>query len=171
LPDGIRPLIGSSRFQSALKTLSGLGAAVLLLTLLIQFIAGKYGPLPLQPLTGNALRMWVEAFVSPLDRDSALGIFMMLMVLTWRSRWLPYLRPLVNLVGLAIILSALGAGLIDLIYLPPPAERLWQGTRLLVLWEPVLMTLGMLAFYQMTLSLLTRLDRIPTLTRFLKALK
>ncbi len=33
------------------------------------------------------------------------------------------------------------------------------------------MTLGMLAFYQMILSLLARLDRIPSLTRFLKALR
>ncbi len=110
-------------------------------------------------------------FISPLDRDSGLGIFMMVLALTWRSRWLPYLRPLVNLVGLAIILSSIGAGFIDLIYLPLPADRLWQGTRLLVLWEPVLMTLGMLAFYQMILSLLSRLDRIPSLTRFLKALR
>jgi hypothetical protein len=171
LPDGIRSLIGQPRFQNGLKILTVMGFAILLIVLIVQFALRKYGPLPLQPVSGTAIRKWVLDFVSPLDRDSGLGIFMMVLALTWRSRWLPYLRPLVNLVGLSIILSALGSGIMDLIYLPLPAERLWQGTRLLILWEPVLMTLGMLAFYQMTLSLLARLDRIPSLTRFLKALK
>jgi hypothetical protein len=171
LPDGIRSLVGQPRFQMALKNVTGLGFIILLLVLIVQFALRKYGPLPLQPLSGTAIRMWVHDFLSPLDRDSGLGIMMMVLALSWRSRWLPYLRPLVNLVGLAIILSALGAGIMDLIYLPLPAERLWQGTRILILWEPVLMTLGMLAFYQMILSLLARLDRIPSLTRFLKALR
>ncbi len=171
LPDGIRSLIGQPRFQNGLKTFTGMGFVLLLIVLIVQFALRKYGPLPLQPLSASAIRIWIMDFISPLDRDSGLGIFMMVLALTWRSRWLPYLRPLVNLVGLAIILSSIGAGLIDLIYLPLPAERLWQGTRLLVLWEPVLMTIGMLAFYQMILSLLSRLDRIPSLTRFLKALR
>lgn len=171
LPDGIRSLIGQPRFQNGLKTLTGMGLIILLIVLIVQFSLRKYGPLPLQPVSGTAIRLWIMEFISPLDRDSGLGIFMMLLALTWRSRWLPYLRPLVNLVGLAIILSAFGAGFIDLIYLPLPAERLWLGTRLLILWEPVLMTLGMLAFYQMILSLLSRLDRIPSLTRFLKLLR
>ncbi|HYX36544.1 MAG TPA: hypothetical protein VE954_25835 [Oligoflexus sp.] len=171
LPDGVRPLMGSLRFENALKTFTIMGACILFVTLLVQIVARKYGPLPLQPISGAAISLWFREFISPLDRDSGLGISMMVLALTWRSRWLPYLRPLVNLVGFAIILSALGAGFFDLVYLPTPAERLWQGTRLLILWEPVLMTLGMLAFYQMTLSLLARLDRIPSLTRFLKALK
>lgn len=171
LPDGIRALVGQPRFQMALKNVTSLGFIILLIVLIVQFALRKYGPLPLEPLRGTAIRMWVHDFLSPLDRDSGLGIMMMVLALTWRSRWLPYLRPLVNLVGLAIILSALGAGIMDLIYLPLPAERLWQGTRILILWEPVLMTLGMLAFYQMLLSLLARLDRIPSLTRFLKALR
>ncbi|WP_141732544.1 hypothetical protein [Oligoflexus tunisiensis] len=171
LPDGIRPLVGQPRFQNALKTFTIMGAALLGIMLIVQFMVGKYGPLPLQPVTGSAIRMWLRGFLSPLDRDSGLGILMMILALTWRSRWLPYLRPLVNLVGAGIIFSALGSAFMDLIYLPQPAERLWLGTRLLILWEPVLMTLGMLAFYQMILSLLGRLDRIPSLTRFLKALK
>jgi hypothetical protein len=171
LPEGIRSLVGQIRFQHALKVFSSLGLLILMIVLIVQFMLQKYGPLPLQPLTATAIRMWIQDFLSPLDRDSGLGISMMILALSWRSRWLPYLRPLVNLVGLAIILSALGAGIIDLMYLPVPAQRLWQGTRLLILWEPVLMTLGMLAFYQMILSLLSRLDRIPSLTRFLKALR
>ncbi len=171
LPEGIRSLIGQPRFQNGLKTLTGMGFVLLLIVLIVQFALRKYGPLPLQPVSASAIRSWIMDFISPLDRDLGLGIFMMVLALTWRSRWLPYLRPLVNLVGLAIILSSIGAGFIDLIYLPLPAERLWQGTRLLFLWEPVLMTLGMLAFYQMILSLLSRLDRIPSLTRFLKAIR
>lgn len=171
LPDGIRPLINQPRFLRALKTSSGLGALLLFVTLLAQFWQRKYGSPLLQPISGQLIKTWLEHSLSPLDRDLGLGLAMMGLSLSWRSRWLPFLRPLVNLVGLAIILSSLGAALLDMIYLPEQAERLWQGSQVLMNWEPVLMTLGMLAFYQMALSLLARLDRIPGLTRFLNILK
>jgi hypothetical protein len=171
LPDGVRPLMYQKRFLWNLRTSNVLGAMILAIVLIVQFIMSKFGSPAFQSLSLSQIFNWFQYYISPLDRDLGLGLFMMLMALSWRSRWLPFLRPLVNLVGLSIILSSLGTALLDWIYLPEHADRLWQGPRLLMIWEPVLMTLGMLAFYQMILSLLSRLDRVPLLSRFLKLLK
>lgn len=156
-PDGLRSLIGLSGYRRISRTMIFAGFSLIGIVFLVQCIVGKYTR-PSVHISAASLLTWLELYLSPLDRDFGLSLSMMLLALTWRSRWLPTLRPLLNTVGLAIILASLGALVLDLLYLPREASRLWQGPHMLLLWEPVLMTLGMMAFYQMLLSLLARFN-------------
>lgn len=111
--------------------------------------------------TWGEFNFWLRAWFSPIDRDLGLGLLCMLFLGlgAGRSRVLG-LRPLILASLMAVLLSSLGSLVGDLLFLPVQASRLWMGPHLLLWWEPLLLALGLLAFYSIVLDLLPWLKMI-----------
>lgn len=107
--------------------------------------------------TPGEFLLWLESWAAPIDRDLGLGLLCMFVSLAlWRRSWVLALRPLISVSLAAVLLSSLGSFVGDLLFLPGGASRLWMGPHLLLWWEPLLLALSLLAFYNIVLELIPR---------------
>ncbi len=112
---------------------------------------------------------WLQAWFLPVDRDLGLGLICMFLILLLarRSRVLG-IRPLIAVTLAGVILSSMGSLIGDWLFLPGSASRLWMGPRLLLWWEPLLLALSMLAFFDLVLDLLPRAGPTFLLSKWLR---
>jgi len=100
------------------------------------------------------IQLWTKLWAMPMDRDVMVSAAFMLTAIILSSFVLPALRGLNLSIVLGLFLSTVGTLLIDHMYLPAEATGNWLAPQVLLWWEPLILTLGVLGFYHCLLILL-----------------
>jgi|GEM_PF-6821480 hypothetical protein len=155
---GVVRLLQDDGIRRRYQRVSVVGLGVVGLGLLVLLLFEKFS-WPLRPghWSLREVRLWLVTWIQPLDRDLLLCILLMLISLGLRSPWLQGLSSVLALTLGALLLQFFGSLMLDALYLPWESSRFWLGPRLLLWWEPLLLTLGVLSFYQTLLHILPQL--------------
>ncbi len=124
-----------------LTTGAGLGVWLLLST----FRSVDWNP-RVSTWTQYAYMHWWQLLMQPFDRDLAIAAILCLGVLTARKTVPASLRALVFIVGTSCCLSLVACAVLDRVYLSGSTSRYWLGPSMLLVWEPLALTLGILSF-------------------------
>jgi hypothetical protein len=118
------------------------------------------------PWTRDAYASWWKILTQPFDRDLGLAVLLCLLSLFLGDAIPVALRGLNRLVGYCWLASLLVCASLDRLYLSGQTARHWIGPSMLLIWEPLLLTLGILCFLCLFLQIIQRLGvRWPELER------
>ncbi len=149
-----KPLQEDSVFRAFLKDYGSWGCLILGLLLLIAAWKGYWGLRAVWQM--SKLNLWTQIWAMPLDRDVLVSTAFIIVAIGVGSFMLPALRGLNLSIVLGVALSTLGTLMVDHMYLPAEAIGNWLAPQVLLWWEPLILTLGVLGFYHSLLILLNQ---------------
>ncbi|MBC7662134.1 MAG: hypothetical protein H7249_20755 [Chitinophagaceae bacterium] len=102
------------------------------------------------------LRLWAQLWAMPIDRDIILSCIAILCAIFISSFVLPALRGFNLSIVLGLFLTTLTTLLIDHIYLPADETGYWLASQVILWWEPIILSLGVLGAYHLVITLVNR---------------